>query len=269
MLTPQISIIFLFIYSILNVGNASAQNNDIMFIVLGKMAIYNQDSESNLSLQDYIFVAEIMPKNDTEIENATLTNKEDPSQVYAFEKKRNAYLAYGGRYLTTEELHQNHDEGTYVFEYSTPKGVIKQEQTLRKRSNIEDMPEGKKIYLTQSGESVHPHQIDPNKDLVVTWDDYTHGMSQSNSIIDDLVFVMTKNKDGSNVDHSGMPFDTKACLSYKDKSYTIKADILAPGLSLNLVVELATADAIMNNNIPAVSTYSTITSLEIKTLTIN
>jgi hypothetical protein len=268
MFTLKIPLILIATCLFLNAGNLKAQEDDIMFIVLGKMAIYNQDASSNIALQDYIFVAEIMPKNDIEITNATLTNTNDLTQVYTFDKKRKAYLAYGGRYLTTEELHKNHDEGTYLFEYTTPEGTIKQQQTLQRRSNIPNMPEGKKIYLKQDGKTVHPHQINPNLDLVVSWDDYSHGVSQTNSIIDDLVFVMTKDADGTNIDHSGMPFDTKACLSYKDKSYTIKAEKLKPGLSLNLVVELATADALLNKKIPAVSTYSTITSTEIKTLAI-
>ena len=246
-----------------------AQNEDIMFIVLGKMVIYNQDESSNLKLQDYIFVAEIKPKKDLKITNATLSNANDTSQVFPFKKKNTAYLAYGGRYLTTKELHNKHDEGTYVFKYSTPKGTIEQIQILSRRSNIENMPEGKKIYLKQNGKTVHPYQINPNYDLLVTWDDYSHGISNPNSIIEDLVFVMTKDSDGNNVDHSGMPFDKTPCLSYKDKSYTIKASKLKPGVSLNLVVELATADAILNKGIPAVSTYSTITSTKIKTLGLN
>lgn len=266
MLNTKLPIVILIACLFLKIGSINAQDDDIMFIVLGKMAIYNQDAASNVKLKDYIFVAEIMPKNEIEITNATLTNTLDPAQVYKFEKKNRAYLAYGGRYLTTEELHKSHDEGTYLFEYTTPRGTIKQLQTLKRRPNIPDMPEAKKIYLKQGGKTVHPYQINPNLDLVVSWDDYSHGITQPNSIIDDLVFVMTKDHEGNNVDHSGMPFDNKPCLSYKDKSYTIKAEKLRPGLSLNLVVELATADALMNKEVPAVSTYSTITSTEIRTL---
>ena len=57
---------------------------DVLFLVLGKMALYDQSPEGGISLRNHHFVAEIMPKAVLKIIAGTLTSAKDESQVLKF-----------------------------------------------------------------------------------------------------------------------------------------------------------------------------------------
>ena len=95
---------------------------DILFLVLGKMSLYDQSADGEISLRDHHFVAEIMPKADREIISGTLTSATDQSQVLEFRPEGNAFLAHGERVMNPLELHELHPDGDYIFSYETQSG---------------------------------------------------------------------------------------------------------------------------------------------------
>ena len=239
---------------------------DVLFLVLGKMSIYLQDDNDELTLRDHHFVAEIMPKETGKILGGTLTSKNDPEFSLPFNPEGPQFLAHGERTQTPEALHDAHADGTYIFNYQTIKGeMIGQPLTLKKRETTEIMPAPAKITLLQNNETVKPSMIDPDSDLTITWSQMLGNRAAANSELDDLIFVLAFDCFGNNIAHSGRPYNGKPYLTYKDTSYTIPSTDLKSGLAHQIIVEQATADTERHQGVPGIATYATLTILNAST----
>ena len=64
--------------------------DDVLFLVLGKMSLYDQAASGDITLRDHHFVAEIMPKAGREILSGTLASVADPTQTFEFNPEGNA-----------------------------------------------------------------------------------------------------------------------------------------------------------------------------------
>jgi len=242
-------------------------NEDILFLVLGKMSIYTQDIIGNHTLRDHHFVAEIMPKETGEILGGTLTSANDPDFILPFNPEGRQFLAHGARTLTPEELHIAHPDGTYLFNYKTPNGaMIAQPLTLKRRDTTDIMPLPSTLSLTQNGKSVTPDLVNPTQDLTIHWTPMNGNMSAKDSELDDLIFVLAFDCFGNNIAHSGRPYNGKPFLTYKDTEFTIPAHDLKEGVSYNLIVEQATADVMRHQGVPGIATYATLTFLDAQTI---
>jgi len=241
-------------------------NEDILFLVLGKMSIYTQDIIGNHTLRDHHFVAEIMPKKTGEILSGTLTSADDPDFILPFNPEGRQFLAHGARTLTPEELHIAHPDGTYLFNYKTPNGeMTTQPRTLKRRDTTDIMPLPSTLSLTQNGKSIIPDLINPTQDLTIHWTPMNGNMRAKNSELDDLIFVLAFDCFGNNIAHSGRPYNGKPFLTYKDTEFTIPAHDLKEGVSYNLIVEQATADVMRHQGVPGIATYATLTFLDTQT----
>lgn len=239
---------------------------DVLFLVLGKMALYDQSPAGDIALRNYHFVAEIMPKAGREIISGTLTSASDESQVLEFNAEGNAFLAHGARVLNPEELHRLHPDGEYYFSYQTQSGRMdRQPISLQKRATIEQMPLPAAIMLSQSGALALPGEIDPDSDLSLGWEAMPGNTSVASSDLDDLVFVLVFDCFGNNIAHSGRPYQGGAFLTYRDSQYVVDAASLEPGQNYKAIVEQATADVTIFQGVPGIATYATLTFLEFQT----
>ena len=240
--------------------------DDVLFLVLGKMALYDQDMDGELELRNHHFVAEIMPKSGRRIVSGTLTSAADPAQVIAFNPEGNAFLAHGARVLDADELHERHPDGEYLFSYRTQSGDMR-DQSLRLaiRPAIDSMPAGARITATQDGKTVSAATIDPSVELQLGWDRMQGNTRLAASELDDLVFVLVFDCFGNNVAHSGRPYQGGPYLTFRDSTFVVPADAFEPGLRYSIIVEQATADVTRFKGVPGISTYATLTFMEIQT----
>lgn len=240
--------------------------DDVLFVVLGKMALYDQETTGALSLRNHHFVAEIMPKAGRKIISGTLTNSADKSQSIQFHPEGNAFLAHGARVSIPDELHQLHPDGEYVFSYQTQNGRMEsQALELRKRATIDGMPAPARVFATQSGLTKTSSTIDAGTDLQLSWESMPGNTKAPASALADLVFVLAFDCFGNNVAHSGRPYQGGPYLTYADSEYVIPASALLPGLNYTVIVEQATADVESTLGVPGIATYATLTFLEIRT----
>ncbi len=240
--------------------------DDVLFLVLGKMALYDQSPTGELTLRNHHFVAEIMPKAGRKIVSGSLTSTANPREVLSFAPEGNAFLAHGARVMDPVELHQLHPDGDYVFSYQTESGRLEaQPLTLTKRSTIDEMPAAAAVTLSQNGVSATTAAVDSATDLAVAWEPMPGNTRMPDSDLDDLVFVLAFDCFGKNVAHSGRPYQGSPYLTYADSRYVIPAANLKPGLNYTLIVEQATADVDIFRGVPGIATYATLTFVEFKT----
>ena len=180
-----------------------------------------------------------------------------------FNPEGRQFLAHGERTMEAEELHQIHPDGTYIFNYKTKSGEMKgQPLSIQKRETTDIMPEPATLTLSQDNLMISSNEINPDKDLKISWTQMKGNMKSDTSELADLIFVLAFDCFGNNIAHSGRPYNGKPFLTYIDKSYTIPAASLNPGISYNLIVEQATADVNRYQGVPGIATYATLTFLD-------
>ena len=239
---------------------------DVQFLVLGKMSLYNQDALGGLTLRDHHFVAEIMPRAGRKIVSGTLASAADPEQVLPFAAEGDPFLAHGARVMNPEKLHRLHPDGEYIFSYATESGRMESHPvTLTRRDAIDGMPEGAVVSLAQNGASVTEGEIDPDMDLLISWEQMAGNTRMPGSDLDDLVFVLGFDCFGNNVYHSGRPYQKGTYLTYKDTEAIVPASSLQPGMTYLFIVEQATADVTLFHGVAGIATYATLTFVNLQT----
>lgn len=240
---------------------------DVLFLVLGKMALYDQSPAGELSLRNHHFVAEIMPKEGREIISGDLTSASRPVEVIEFQSEGNAFLAHGLRAMDPAELHQAHPDGDYIFSYRTQSGSMKSQRvTLTKRSTIDQMPEAAMVTLSQNDEVLLSNRVDPDVDLNVSWQSMSGNTRVASSELDDLIFVLAFDCFGENIAHSGRPYQGGSYLTFRDSQFVIPESSLRSGLVYTVIVEQATADAKSYLGVPSIATYATLTFVKFQTV---
>jgi hypothetical protein len=241
--------------------------NDVLFLVLGKMSLYDQSADGELTLRNHHFVAEIMPKEGRKIIGGTLTSELDPAKVQTFNAEGRPFLAHGKRVMNPDKLHEAHPDGAYLFDYETESGKMAgQRLAIKKKSTIGTMPEAAKVTLSQKGQKVFPGSVDPNEDLLLSWESMPGNTKAPASELEDLIFVLGFDCFGNNTAHSGRPYQGGKYLTFHDTEYVIPAGSLKRGLYYTAIVEQATADVERYKGVPGISTYATLTFVKFQTL---
>ncbi len=236
---------------------------DVLFVVLGKMALYDQGTTGELALRNHHFVAEIMPKAGRKIIGGTLSDAKDASKNISFNPEGIAFMAHGARVSDPNELHRLHPDGAYVFSYRTESGRMdSQVLDLKKREYIDGMPAPAKVSAKQNGLPVTDSMLDANTDLELSWEKMPGNMKAPDSELADLIFVLAFDCFGNNIAHSGRPYQGGSFLTYENTRYVIPAAALMPGLNYTVVVEQATADVTTTLGVPGIATYATLTFLK-------
>lgn len=249
----------------LKVHNSSVAD-DVLFLVLGKMSLYDQKPDGEIALKNHHFVAEIMPKKGREIIAGTLTRELEPEKILTFNSEGIAFLAHGERTHEPKKLHKSHPDGAYLFDYETESGVMMaQRVVLTKRPTIDTMPAAAKVYVRQNDQNATFSSINPDRDLHLSWESMPGNTEVESSELADLIFVLGFNCKGENIAHSGRPYQGGEYLTYKDSEFVISAQILVPGMEYTFIVEQATADVEFYQGVPAIATYATLTFIKLHT----
>jgi hypothetical protein len=119
--------------------------------------------------------------------------------------------------------------------------------------------------LSQGGALVEPEKIDPNLDLRVTWSSFESGAPDPLEIMDDLLFVIMGDCDGTRRAHSGRPFEGTPFLTYRDTAFTIDAELLRPDNVYQLSVEHARLNTSREHDVVAFATFASTTFLDLQT----
>lgn len=247
-----------------------AQEADVTFFVVGKHASYEQESLGGLRLVDYSFFSEVFLTGEGDLVEATLTPPNGPAMPFEDQRalagndRDNVFLVRGKRrYGSGSELQHDFPDGDYIVNIKAPSGDI---ANATVSFTGQGLPTPPKVRLSQGGHFVLPDQVDADEGLVVTWSPFSGGGPDSNSILDDLIFVIAKDCTGQKISHSGRPFESRSFLTYRAKDYRIPADLLRPGEAYTLQVEHAVlVDTGHFQGVPGLATYAVTTTVEFQT----
>jgi len=246
--------------------NAEVSSEDTQFLVVGKTANYRQDQNSiNREIINYHFFAEIFVKEGGEITKGTLSNVE--LDVMKFDDHPSTLETHGGRYNNEEDLNAIYPNGEYLYKYTEKNGQVLHIPVVL--SNNDDgktrIPRSPIITLMQDENQILSENIDPNKDLNISWTSFIEGGADKNGFIDDLIFAVVGNCLGEKIFHSGVPFGGGEYLTYNNSHVTINKDILNSGEVYQVSVEHAVMDTNYIGNVPTIATYAATSFLDFNT----
>ena len=244
---------------------AGGNPDDILFFFVEKVNHYQQSQSGELTFKDYGFAAAIFGTGKGQIESASVIapgNKgefehENAGRMHVFEK---------GDYDSIEALNQEFPDGeNYVSIRSEHNDINNLALTLDGSDSTKDYPPAPVVELSQDGVKVDWEQINPDKDLLLSWTPFSTGRTDPRNILDDIIIVLTDDCKGEVAGSSGLPF-TDRYLSFRDNSYTIKAGSLKPGVPYTFRVEhIRNTDTARGDNIPGLAVYVVITIVDINT----
>ena len=244
-----------------------AQQSDVTFFVIGKHVNYSQDDSGQRAPVDYSFFSEIFLTSGGDVGNATLTFP--TGEIVTYKDMRHAegggrdnilLVSGADRYTEFNAMQQRYPDGEYRVSFTTPSGSVDSGMlTFDNRG----LPKAPQILLRQDGMPVCGRVV-AGTDLTVSWAAFAQGEADPNNILDDLVFVILTDAEGTRVAHSGRPFEGSRYLTFADAQFTIDGSILQEGQSYSLGVEHAILDDTMRfDSVPAFTTRAATTKLEL------
>jgi len=259
------SLLLLLVWS----GSIWAQQKDVTFFVIGKHANFDQQADGEPRAVDFSFFSEIFFTADGNAKNAFMNmptgekiRYRDQRQVEGPDKDNLLLIRGAKRFSSYTELQSWYPDGIYSVEFNTPSGAVSN-ATLEFPQD--GLPPAPTLSLSQGGKAICG-EINPGKDLEVSWTKFSQGGPDENGILDDLIFAILEDGTGQRVSHSGRPFENKPFLTYADSSHTIEASALQPGKSYTLNVEHAIlTDTKRLDSVPAMTTYAVTTRLTFTT----
>ena len=239
------------------------------YVVLGKSINHRQSTSNELTLLNTVFFAEIFPvnlnSNIPTITDAYLEGPGDAKVGMKFSNEKIPFLA-GTRGWSISELTERYPDETYYFNFKTPVGIIKDlPATFVQQEDIDNNPGPIEITLYQNNMIAQPDFINPNYDIKVTWSPFEKGERDSNSIIDDMIYVILGDCLGQEIDHSGHAISDIDALTYDQHQYIIPHQKLAPGQPYQLEVEHSNMETDIKRNIEIIVTYAATTFLDFRT----
>ena len=219
----------------------SAKKNDVSFIVLGKTPAYTQDVLGIIHHKKHYAFGEIFLNDKGKLKKATLKTPEGSRLDYM-------PFSYDGRvwkierqdFKNQQAMDAAFPDGEYLFDITTANGEqYLQKVNLRFREEAPGYTQPISIYFYQNEKRVDQNEIDPNKNLIVRWSEFSKGRHDPNGIADDLIFAMSFDCFGKSFARSALPFIETPALTYADKQFRIPADRLSPGHPYKIVVEHA------------------------------
>ena len=244
---------------------ASAQEEHVTFLVMGKTTNHRQSADGSLSLLNYHFFAEIFVKDGGSVSGASLQFPNGESKP--FEDLGFVQEVHGGRYQDESVLDRSYPNGDYLFRFDTPSGSVDGHRLSVRGTGggHSRIPRPARIVLRQEGRDVSPNNVSPDDDLEVTWSAFVTGEADPNGIVSDLVFAVVGDCRGEKTVHSGRPFEGTPYLTYRTKRYLVPAEKLSPGEPHQLFVEHAKVDTSHDDGLIGLVTYASTTFLDFRT----
>ena len=248
------------------VFTACTQHDDITFFVLVKSSNYAQDSTGQLTLLNYHFFSEIFLTDSGSIDAAQLAAYNRPNDPMPYVDRGENFYVEGGHFDTLEELDAAYPNGLFVFDISSPSTrIINETFRLEGPDGQTDIPAPITISFLQGGETIAPLEIDPERDLIVRWSDYSNGRDDPNGIVDDMIFVVVADCFGERLFHTGLPFEGEY-MRHNVREVFIGAELLQPGRSYSTFVEFPhVVDSRIVNGVPGFTSYATATYVDLHT----
>lgn len=248
---------------------ASTPSDHADYVVIGKSVNSRQEWSGEQKLLNTVFFAEIFQTKDAvaaggTVMNSYLTGPGKAAEGLPFSDDEARYLT-GGRKMTIEELTEIFPDDTYYYNFDTPDGNIRDMPARFERNGEESLNPGPiSLSLYQGGNPADPAAIDPDQDIVVRWSPFEKGASDSNAIIDDMIYAMFGNCMGIETVHSGHAFDPGS-LTYVESEFTIPKSALHAGQPFMLEVEHSNMETDIYQDIEIIVTYAASTFLDLQT----
>jgi hypothetical protein len=244
-------------------------SDHVDYVVMGKSINHRQSVSAKLNLLNTVFFAEIFPVKidsiSTTVTNGLLTGLGDARDGLNFSSARIPFLA-GQREMTIKALTRRFPDSTYFFSFDTLAGSIKNlPATFVRNENELSNPNPIEIALFQQENKVDINAINPDQDLKVTWSNFDKGSTDSNNIIDDMIYVILGNCHGEEIEHSGHAISNKKALTFDKNEFIIPKSRLSSGQVYQLEVEHSNMETDTNQNIEIIVTYAATTFLDFKT----
>jgi hypothetical protein len=243
-------------------GTVAAPNRDVTFWVVGKGARFYQDVDKQHRLWRYHLFAEVFLTKDGRLSNLALTlpggdgTKLIPQLRPTKSELVNAVYKFDNVQFTSEEaLNRMFPNGVYTINFDTPSGKV-HDRTVT--LDAPGRPSPPIVTLLQDGAEVDLGAVDPDKDLLVTWNEWEGAAADPNGIVDDMIFVAAHHCNRDYAIHSGRPFEGTPFLTYRAREFRIASEQLDPGREYTMFVEFAKLiDTNRVEGIVGMATFST------------
>lgn len=247
----------------------SEPSDFVDYVVLGKSINHRQLASGQLTLLNTVFFAEIFPldlhPDSPLVENGVLFGPGDASKGLHFSNDNIPFLA-GTREMTIAGLSARFPDTTYTFSFDTPIGNVSNlPATFVKKPGTNNNPDPIEITLIQGSIKASLSSIDPDRDVKVSWSDFSKGAADPNGIIDDMIYVILGNCMGDEINHSGHAISDLMALTYDKKEYIIPKGTLFSGQSYQLEVEHSNMKTDIYQSIETIVTYAATSFLDFQT----
>jgi hypothetical protein len=244
---------------------AFAQEQHADYVVLGKSINHRQSSASELELLNTVFFAEIFVTQNGVVTNGYLRGPGEAADGLRFPEGQIQFLA-GKRQFSIDKLTENYPDATYLFNFDTPDGNMRDLPATFTRDAGETRNPGPiRVTLYQDGKLADPQVIDPDLNLTVRWSDFEKGSQDPRGIAEDMIYVIMGDCQGNETVHSGHGIRDAHALTYVASEFVVPADDLNPGQPFQLEVEHSNMDTDVQQGIEVIVTYAATTFLDIRT----
>jgi len=244
--------------------------DDVTFFGMGKVARYQQQSDSSLANMGPLFFAEIFIAAGGKVTDASIQFPQPAGDIreliyrYSESDEIGDVMYLSGHADTVTELEQNYPPGEYVFSFKTGSGDVVNQAVSFKDRTFAKQPI---IIFQQDKHTIAIDQVDPTVDLVITWPPFTEGRADPNDVLDDLIFVAIDSCTVEDIVHSGRPYEKDDYLTFRAAEYVVGAGTLLPGQEYSMYVEHAIlADTHDVSGIPAFATLAASTYMDFQTI---
>lgn len=243
---------------------AQESHPDISFVPIGKAVNLRQTVSGDTEILNYHFYAELFIKEGGNVTEGIFIGN---GKTVPFERIDNMLKITGDRYQTRAEMDSKYPDGEYHYNFKTSDGKAHDLRFMVGGENGDrTIPDFIKVTLKQSGLPVRQDQINPDKDLTITWAPFKSGRADPNGIIDDMIFVSVTDCFGGRIDHSGTAFTKRGAMTFRESQYRLHADQLKAGMIYPIFVEHVKADTIDQEGINGMVANATTVFLDLKTL---
>ena len=243
---------------------------DVTFFGTGKVSRYQQINDGSLQQLEPLFFAEIFITDGGTVKNASVQLPQISGEIKSLEYRYSESDEIGDvMYISAmldsyESLEDEFPMGDYSFSFETSEGKVKDSIVSYKNSSFPPHP---KIIFIQNEKKIEINEVNSEKELIITWPEFSVGKQDPKKILDDPIFVAIDSCNMEDIVNSGRPFEKNGYLTYEASEYYVPAGKLEPGQKYDMYVEHAIfTDTQDDNGIPGFATLASSTYMSFKTM---
>jgi hypothetical protein len=269
----RITVVIFFIISLLaacDLNVSKFSQKDVTFFGTGKVSRYQQTENSSLELLEPLFFAEIFITDGGTVKNAMIKFPgindvtEELKYRYSESDEIGDVMYLSGFAENYEDLEKKYPMGDYAFSFVTSEGEVKNSIVSYKDRTFPVHPI---ISLKQENNKIAIDEVNPAKELIISWPKFNEGRADKNGLLDDPIFVAIDSCNIEDIIHSGRPFEKKGYLTYRTSQFIVPKDTFEVGQKYSMYVEHAIfTDTHDNSGMPAFATLASSTYMDFMTL---